>query len=260
MRMWAIVERELRKFLRSPALMLVATVFPLVQLVVLGQCLRRKDPRCEAWRGRPGPRHHGTQGPRSLRLRPGQRSHLRAGLLRQRPPGDGRRAQRQNRWRRHHSAAVFAPRLPAGAPAAGARRRQQRQLHELLARTEDGRTHRRAQRSRGRAAHAAEHRARNGRALSLHRVHEVPAARLDHAGDVRLGHDRRRHALHRRQGARHSRRLSGHADHAQPNSSSGSTSRALSRPLSPESSSPSSDRCSPEWAIPFVPTSSSASC
>ena len=35
-RMWAIVERELRKFFRSPALMLVSMVFPLVQLIVLG--------------------------------------------------------------------------------------------------------------------------------------------------------------------------------------------------------------------------------
>src|ERR1700745_1253789 len=42
MRMWAIVERELRKFLRSPALMLVATVFPLVQLVVLGNAFGGK--------------------------------------------------------------------------------------------------------------------------------------------------------------------------------------------------------------------------
>ncbi len=35
-RMLAIVERELRKYFRSPALMLVAMVFPLVQLVILG--------------------------------------------------------------------------------------------------------------------------------------------------------------------------------------------------------------------------------
>jgi ABC-2 type transport system permease protein len=42
MRMWAIVERELRKFLRSPALMLVATVFPLVQLIVLGNAFGGK--------------------------------------------------------------------------------------------------------------------------------------------------------------------------------------------------------------------------
>lgn len=36
MRMMAIVERELRRFFRSPALMLVSMVFPLVQLIVLG--------------------------------------------------------------------------------------------------------------------------------------------------------------------------------------------------------------------------------
>jgi ABC-2 type transport system permease protein len=40
--MLAIVERELRKFLRSPALMMVATVFPLVQLVVLGNAFGGK--------------------------------------------------------------------------------------------------------------------------------------------------------------------------------------------------------------------------
>jgi ABC-2 type transport system permease protein len=41
-RMFAIVERELRKFLRSPALMLVAMVFPMVQLVILGNAFGGK--------------------------------------------------------------------------------------------------------------------------------------------------------------------------------------------------------------------------
>ncbi|MGA3212903.1 MAG: ABC transporter permease [Terriglobales bacterium] len=41
-RMMAIVERELRKFLRSPALMMVSTIFPLVQLVVLGSAFGGK--------------------------------------------------------------------------------------------------------------------------------------------------------------------------------------------------------------------------
>jgi ABC-2 type transport system permease protein len=41
-RMWAIVERELRKFVRSPALMLVSLVFPLVQLIVLGNAFGGK--------------------------------------------------------------------------------------------------------------------------------------------------------------------------------------------------------------------------
>ena len=41
-RMLAIVERELRKFFRSPTLMLVSMVFPLVQLVVLGNAFGGK--------------------------------------------------------------------------------------------------------------------------------------------------------------------------------------------------------------------------
>ena len=35
-RTWAIVERELRRFRRSPILIVISMVFPLVQLVVLG--------------------------------------------------------------------------------------------------------------------------------------------------------------------------------------------------------------------------------
>jgi len=41
-RMLAIVERELRKFFRSPALMLVAMVFPLIQLIILGNAFGGK--------------------------------------------------------------------------------------------------------------------------------------------------------------------------------------------------------------------------
>jgi ABC-2 type transport system permease protein len=41
-RMFAIVERELRKFMRSPALMMAAMVFPLVQLIVLGNAFGGK--------------------------------------------------------------------------------------------------------------------------------------------------------------------------------------------------------------------------
>ena len=38
-RMWAIVERELRRFKRSPTLIVISMVFPLVQLVVLGYAI-----------------------------------------------------------------------------------------------------------------------------------------------------------------------------------------------------------------------------
>jgi ABC-2 type transport system permease protein len=41
-RMLAIVERELRKFLRSPTLMMASLIFPLVQLVVLGNAFGGK--------------------------------------------------------------------------------------------------------------------------------------------------------------------------------------------------------------------------
>src|SRR5438309_8480706 len=41
-RMMAIVEREMRKFFRSPALMLVSMVFPLVQLIILGNAFGGK--------------------------------------------------------------------------------------------------------------------------------------------------------------------------------------------------------------------------
>jgi ABC-2 type transport system permease protein len=35
-RIWALIERDLRKFFRSPALMMASMIFPLVQLIVLG--------------------------------------------------------------------------------------------------------------------------------------------------------------------------------------------------------------------------------
>src|SRR6266481_6415506 len=40
--MMAIVEREMRKFFRSPTLMLVSMIFPLVQLIVLGNAFGGK--------------------------------------------------------------------------------------------------------------------------------------------------------------------------------------------------------------------------
>src|ERR1700683_4439484 len=35
-RVWALIERDLRKFFRSPALMMTSMIFPLMQLIVLG--------------------------------------------------------------------------------------------------------------------------------------------------------------------------------------------------------------------------------
>ena len=41
-RIWAVIERDLRRFRRSPALMIVAIVMPLVQLIVLGNAFGGK--------------------------------------------------------------------------------------------------------------------------------------------------------------------------------------------------------------------------
>src|SRR6202046_2182527 len=41
-RMMAIIERQMRKFFRSPALMMASMIFPLVQLIVLGNAFGGK--------------------------------------------------------------------------------------------------------------------------------------------------------------------------------------------------------------------------
>ncbi|MHB8410619.1 MAG: ABC transporter permease [Candidatus Acidiferrales bacterium] len=62
-RMWALVERDLRKFFRSPALMMSSMIFPLMQLIVLGYAFGGKitnvtvavvdhDHTAESWRVR----------------------------------------------------------------------------------------------------------------------------------------------------------------------------------------------------------------
>ena len=69
------------------------------------------------------------------------------------------------------------------------------------------------QRAAGPAPRTAAGRAGRGRSLSLHRLHEVFAARFGVAGHLHDRHDRRRPAVHRRQGARPARRLHGDAHH-----------------------------------------------
>ena len=110
-RMWAIVERELRKFFRSPALMLVSMVFPLVQLIVLGNAFggKIKDARLGVV-----DQDHGTQAVKVTRgtdaVR-GQRAHLRPRTYDsdQQAMEDVRTGT--HRRRHHHPAGVFAPRV-----------------------------------------------------------------------------------------------------------------------------------------------------
>ena len=55
-RMMAIVEREMRKFFRSPALMLTSMILPLVQLIILGNAFGGKIQRSAGGLCRSGPR------------------------------------------------------------------------------------------------------------------------------------------------------------------------------------------------------------
>ncbi len=110
-RMMAIVEREMRKFFRSPALMLASMIFPLVQLIILGNAFGGKIHDAKvAFVDQDG-------GPQALRIREAfdsVRANIRtfaADRLRQRQAGDGRRAQRQAAGRGDHPAAVFPARV-----------------------------------------------------------------------------------------------------------------------------------------------------
>ena len=49
-RFLAIVEREMRKFFRSPVLMIMSMMLPIVQLIILGNAFGGQDPRARRWR------------------------------------------------------------------------------------------------------------------------------------------------------------------------------------------------------------------
>ena len=50
-RVWALIERDMRKFFRSPALMMSSMIFPLMQLIVLGYAFggKIKDALSPSW-------------------------------------------------------------------------------------------------------------------------------------------------------------------------------------------------------------------
>ena len=133
--------------------------------------------------------------------------------VQRRVAGPRRCAHRQDRRRRDHSRAVLAPRLRAGRAATRPGRRQLRPVHLRLARVRDAVWWC----TRSPPAHSAApgqlHRPGDRRALSLRQLHEVSAARYHRPGHVYLGHDRRRHVIHRRQGARRARGLSCNSHH-----------------------------------------------
>ena len=130
-RMMAIVERELRKFFRSPTLMLVSMVFPLVQLIILGNAFggKIKDARLGVV-----DQDGGTQAVKVLESLNAIRAN--AHTFRPIPYDSDQQAMEDVRTGRLDGAiiippAVFAPRLRAEPSPPRAHRRQHRQLHEL---------------------------------------------------------------------------------------------------------------------------------
>ena len=75
-RIWAIIERDLRRFRRSPTLVIVSMVMPLVQLVVLGYAFGGKIKNLRVGRGGPGPRRARDQTEGNVPGRRRQRAHV----------------------------------------------------------------------------------------------------------------------------------------------------------------------------------------
>ena len=65
-RIGALIERDLRKFFRSPALMMVSMVLPLVQLIVLGYAFGGKVKGVEVGICGSGPLGGIAQGARNV--------------------------------------------------------------------------------------------------------------------------------------------------------------------------------------------------
>ena len=109
-RTWAIIERELRRFRRSPVLIVMSMVMPIVQLVVLGYAF---GGNVKHLRLAIVDQDHGVPAVQRARagvgrLRRGADDrHLR---LRRSGAGDRRSAQRPGQRRADHSARFFAAR------------------------------------------------------------------------------------------------------------------------------------------------------
>jgi hypothetical protein len=198
----------------QPALMVMSMVMPLVQLVVLGYAFGGQNQESRYRRRRPGPRRAGGQAPGDVPGGGGQRPHLRHPALHRR--GAALRDLREGRIDGVLNIPPdFSREVLAGAgPPHGADRGQHRPVLRRLRRLEGvvppcSRPSGRKPSGRGCRRRVA----RDRRGLSVRSLHPVPAAGDHRARDLRLGHDRRRHHLHRRQGPRPARGIPRDADH-----------------------------------------------
>ena len=213
-RTWAIIERELRRFRRSPMLIIVSLVFPIVQLVVLGYAFggnvkHLKLAIVDQDHGVPAVRVHelasaAAAGARTIDILDYTDQGQAIGDLRNGrvngvltiPPDFSRRVLAKDAPR----VALIEDNTDSFVSVA-------------LAGTLGGMIDAYAAAGHGRRGSAPQPRARRRRGLSLRALRAVPAARIGGDVDLHDGDDRRRDHLHRRQGARPARRLPGHADH-----------------------------------------------
>ena len=125
----AIIERELRRFRRSPMLIVMSMIFPLVQLVVLGYAFGGNVKHLKVAHRRSGPRRAG--GARSASWRapsPAARGRSTPSTTPIQGQALDRPAQRPRQRRADDSAGLLAPRAGEERAARRAHRGQHRQL------------------------------------------------------------------------------------------------------------------------------------
>ncbi len=218
-RVMAIIERNMRKFFRSPALMMTSMVFPLLQLIVLGYAFggQIKNVRLALVDEDHGPESRLVRerlnavadGPRTFRVSEyndlsDAMTDLRAGFVKavlEFPEDFSQRVLRNEKPR-----LAFIEDNTDNFTASGIFERIQQIQTDLNGPPMLPRNRRVAGVDTHRHVHPATPAVANSdsddRSVSLHRVHQVSARRLDFHLDFRRGHDRRRHWVHRRQGAR----------------------------------------------------------
>ncbi len=203
-RMFAIVEREMRKFFRSPTLMIMSLMMPILQLLIMGNAFGGKIVGARV------AVVDYDHGPQAVKLREGfdsiavniktfttveytyevqAREDVRTGKI------DGAVIIPAQYSRRVY--AQDAPRIGFVVDntdlfSSGILEAEMQLLVTC------------AHCARHPAAAGQPDRAGNRRAISLCQLLEVPAPRLHCPGHVYICHDRRRHVVHRRQGPRRS--------------------------------------------------------
>ncbi len=197
-RVWAMIERDMRKFFRSPALMMSSMIFPLVQLMVLGYAFGGEikgsviavvDMDHSVVSRQVQEMFAGIEtGPQTFRVVqydsvPQAVHDLRAGFVDgvvEIPMDFSRRFYRGDRPRlvfiEDNTDQFLSNTDPAARPGDGGQSEHCRTVHAAPG-----------------CASGAQYR----RAVSLHRIHQVSAGRIDCHVDFHRGHDRRRHHVHR---------------------------------------------------------------